>query len=383
MQTYYISRIGGVAAIAALLAAGVFAIGRARADFQFRQQSPGAVARAVALQPGNTEYLALRALQIDYGGGDPRPLLQRAAELNPLSSAPRIRLGLDAEIRGDYATAEKWLLDAARIDRQFEPRWTLANFYFRRQDRQAFWKWMREALAVSYGDRRPAFELCWQTSTDANEILSRAFSGRREALAAYLGWLLETHRTQAIAPVALKLAPDADDRALVLAGDDALLESGDGAGALALWRAMGFAAPGGVYRGNFGDFKSRAAGHGFDWRWNETAGVVHAEIDAPRTMHRISFDGTQPESCELLRQTLLLKRGEHYRLRWQASVNQMESPTGIEWRIGETHAGVGNGTGEMEFVAPADVAQLNLVYQRPNGEARAEGMIELWGVSIR
>ena len=58
------------------------------------------------------------------------------------------------------AGAERWLLDAARVDRQYEPRWTLANFYFRQQKMDDFWKWMRAALEVSYGDRVAAFDLC-------------------------------------------------------------------------------------------------------------------------------------------------------------------------------------------------------------------------------
>lgn len=378
MQTYYISRVGGIAAIGALVIAAIFSVQRAGADFEFRRQTPDTVARAVEREPGNTEYLAFRALQIEYDGGDPRPLLERAAELNPLSSAPRIRLGLDAEVRADSATAEKWLIDAARIDAQFETRWTLANFYFRRGEADEFWRWMRQALQVSYGDRRPAFELCWQMSGDANAIFSRAMPERKEVLASYLSWLMETHRTQAVAQVAMKLAADRDFRALVLSAHDALLASGDGAGAMALWREMGLAAPAGVFRGNF---EGAAIGEGFDWRWNETAGVTHADIDE-RAMHRISFNGQQPEWCELLRQTVLLKRGERYRLRWDASLNQMESPTGIEWRIGDARGNVANGHGEIEFVAPGDVANLTLVYQRPTGEVRAEGSIELWGVGI-
>jgi hypothetical protein len=373
MQVYY-ARIGGVAAIVALFGAALFSLERARADFALRAQSPN----AAAIEPGNTEYLIFRALQVEYDGGDPRPLLQRAAELNPYNSAPRIRLGLDAEIRGDQASAEKWLLDAVRIDRQFEPRWTLANFYFRRGNTNEFWRWMREALAVSYGDRRPAFELCWQMSDDAEEI-SRAMPERSEVLAAYLGWLVETHRTQAVAPVAMKLAADASYRPMVLGGDDALLDAGDAANALALWRAMGFGAPSGIYRGNF---EHGAIGHGFDWHYNEVAGVTHLDIDAARAMHRISFNGRQPESCELMSQRLALRKGEKYRLSWNASIREIALPTGIEWRIGDVRVDVANGAGKIEFTAPSDVSELRLAYQRPAGEVRAEGAAELWDVAV-
>ncbi|HLH39697.1 MAG TPA: hypothetical protein VKX39_11165 [Bryobacteraceae bacterium] len=375
MRMYYISRIAGAASVAGLAAASIFAIERARADFAFRSNSPD----AVRLAPGNTEYLMFRALQIEYDGGDPRPLWERAAELNPLNSAPRIALGLNAEVRGDFASAEKWLLEAARADHQFEPRWTLANFYFRRENSGQFWKWMRAALEVSYGDRRPAFELCWRMSGQPEQILARAIPERPEVLAAYLGWLLETGRPRAIAPVAMKIASIPGDRPLLLAADDALLAAGDGANALSLWRAMGFAAPAGVFRGNF---EPGAIGHGFDWRLNALSGVTHTDIDAPRAMHRIDFDGREPESCELLGQMLLLEKGRRYRLRWNASITGIASPGGFEWRVGEARAAASGGAGELEFIAPAEIADLKLLYQRPPGHARADGRLELWEVHL-
>ena len=52
-----------------------------------------------------------------------------------------------------------------------------------------FWKWLRAALDVSYGDRRPAFDLAWRAS--GPEIAS-AIPDRREVVAAYLGYLLDT-----------------------------------------------------------------------------------------------------------------------------------------------------------------------------------------------
>jgi tetratricopeptide (TPR) repeat protein len=176
---YYGSRI---AALVLALAAAL-AIVRARADAEFRRGTPEAVERAVDLAPSNAEYLLFRALQLDYDGADATPLLERAANLNPMSSTPRIRLGLAAEIRSDNASAEKWFLDAARIDHQFEPRWTLANFYFRRENLPEFWTWLRAALEVSYGDRRPAFDLAWRTGSPAGEI-ARAIPDRGDVVAA-------------------------------------------------------------------------------------------------------------------------------------------------------------------------------------------------------
>ena len=97
------------------------------------------------------------------------------------------------------------MLDAARVDRQFEPRWTLANFYFRRERPDEFWKWMRAALEVSYGDRRLAFDLCWRMTQDADEVLTQAIPDQHDVLAAYLYYVMDQHH-EAVGAVALKLA---------------------------------------------------------------------------------------------------------------------------------------------------------------------------------
>ena len=170
-----IGALAGLLALLGLAAAAWFSVLLARADAEFRKGTPEGVARAVELAPRNTAYLSQHALQIEYEGGDSRPLLEEIARLNPDSSAPRIRLGLDAEVRGDLAGAERWLLEAARVDRQYEPRWTLANFYFRQRKLDRFWKWIRSALEVSYGDRTAAFDLAWAAAPDTRVILCARF----------------------------------------------------------------------------------------------------------------------------------------------------------------------------------------------------------------
>ena len=80
------------------------------------------MAHALEILPDHAGYLLFRAQQMDYDGENSTALLERAARVSPLSSAPRIRLGLAAEARGDFSGAEKWLLEAASMDRQFEPR---------------------------------------------------------------------------------------------------------------------------------------------------------------------------------------------------------------------------------------------------------------------
>lgn len=366
MRVYYTIRI---ALAASLAAAAWISVRSARADFEFRRGTPHAVAAAVALEPANTEYLEFHALQLDYEGSDATPLVERAAQLNPFSSAPRIRLGLAAETRGDFAAAEKWLIEAARVDHQFEPRWTLASYYFRRGKADAFWQWMRDALEISYGDRRPAFDLCWRISSDAEEIFRRAIGDRSEVLAAYVDYLIETRRAAALAAPALKLAAahDPADRATLLAALDALIAANSADPAWELWRAAGFGPV---------TFASPRTGRGFDWQRIEPPGVVHLEIDQPRSMHRITLSGNQPESCELLKRVLKLEAGKPYTLRWQA---QPEFD-GVEWRIAGERAPLREN--HLEFTAPAELVPLVLAYQRPHGEMRVEGSFEIWSVEI-
>jgi hypothetical protein len=78
----------------------------------------------------------------------------------PRASSSWIDAGLEAEQSGDYAGAEHSLLEAARMDRQHLPAWTLANFYFRRGDAARFWPWAQRAAALTYDDLTLLLRLC-------------------------------------------------------------------------------------------------------------------------------------------------------------------------------------------------------------------------------
>jgi hypothetical protein len=376
-----VNRIFAVVALLVISLAGVYSIRLAIADAAFRRQTPEAVARAVEILPNHASYLLLRALQIDYDGGDSTALLERAARVNPASSAARIRLGLAAETRGDFPVAEKWLLDAARVDHQFEPRWTLANFYFRRERANEFWKWMRAALEVSYGDRRLAFDLCWRVTQDAGEVLVRAIPAQHDVLATYLVYVLDQHR-EAIGPASLKLATmrNPSDVPLLEVACDQLLNSGRIGDARELWRQLGHAQAGLITNG---DFATEPRGHGFDWRPAHPPGVTDIPISGA---YRILFSGRQPESCELLRQFVVLQPGKWYSLRWEARTRGFSSPTGIEWTTGVARSVVERSqdwrAGGVEFQAGMALMPISLGYQRPTGQARAEGSVEIRKVSL-
>lgn len=382
---YYVSRIAGVFALAALGVAVWFSIVLARADAYFRGATPESVERAVQIAARNTEYLAQRALQMEYAGTDSGAVTEKIVELNPMASAPRIRLGLSAELSGDAATAERWLLAAAAVDHQFEPAWTLANFYFRADRRDEFWKWIRMALEVSYGDRTPAFELCWRVSSDAIEIGRRAIPDRHEVVAGYLVYLSQTKRIAALPEVARLLAGyhDGADLPLLYWACDQLLDAGD-ARALEVWELAGQKVPVGVFNG---DFATAPLNHGFDWRLVESPGVTHVPLEGA---HRIVLSGREAESVTLLRQTLHIEAGKRYRLRWEARTSGIKSPSGLEWRVGgplhdcrgSVSAGVDWVGGELTCPAAESFPRLELMYQRPPGEARAEGNVELRHVGL-
>ena len=384
---YYVSRVLGCFALLGLALAAFFSFRLAQASAEFSRHSPESVARALEILPHNIDYLSLRALQLEYDGENSAPLLERAAAISPLSSAPRIRLGLAAETRGDFPVAERWLLEAARVDHQFEPRWTLANFYFRQAREIEFWKWMRAALEVSYGDRARAFDLCWRLSQNAKEIFERAIPDQPDVLGAYLVYVLGQHR-DAAGPVAVRLAAIRDPAytALLEAACDTLLDSkndsGNAADAREVWRLLGRPTPRGVTNG---DFAVPPVNHGFDWRLLESPGVSHVHLDP--SGHRIQLSGKQPEACDLLRQIVAVESGKRYELHWETRTQSIASPSGIEWTVAGRRAPVaaaeGWQQGAVSFTAPADLVPITLLYRRPSGQPRAEGFIEIRSVSLK
>lgn len=378
---YYARRIFAVAALSVLAVAAVYSIRLALADAAFRKGTPRSVARALEVLPDRAGYLLFRAQQMEYDGEDSTALLEHAARVNPLSAAPRIRLGLAAEARGDFAGAEKWLLGAARVDRQFEPRWTLANYYFRRGRSAEFWKWMRAALDVSYGDRSLAFDLCWRVSQNAEEVLTQAIPERHEVLGAYLYYVMDLHH-EAVSAAALKLVQlhDRSDLPELETACDLLIDAGKFAEARDLWRQIGHTQTGLIANG---DFATEPSGHGFDWRPSRAKGLAYVPL--PRS-YRIVFSGKQLESTELMLQFVTLQTGKMYSLRWEARTQGFTSPSGIEWTVGVARTALEPAqswrAGSMDFKAEAALLPITLDYHRSTGQARAEGSVEIRAVSL-
>ena len=394
--------------ICLLLVAGYQAVRAAYAEHLFISSSVESVREAIRLAPGRALYRVGLAELLDRAGQDARPPLQAAAALKPGDASIWIRLGLLEEIGNQFQKAEEDLLRAARVSRKHDPRWTLANYYYRREQPDEFWQWAREALLISYGDRTPLFRLCWNMSPDPDTILRRAVPERRPVLMDYASFLAALQEYSAAEHLFGELAAGAEDHEVgyFLAITDRLLELGRMPAALAVWNSLcrrglvrypPLAPETGVVLTN-GSFAARTLAHGFDWRIPSLPGVFVAQMPPPAGW-RISLSGNQPERCVILSQFLPLEAGRNYRLRFRyrsAAAAAFRNPnTGIRWRLYNTGSSggaiaqseplAGDGAGEdgFDFTLPAGGgARLALVYERASGTTRTEGAVTMEYVSV-
>jgi hypothetical protein len=385
------NRWRGVAALPVIPILGLasyWTIRLAVADQLFRANSLPALTRAVRLAPGNAQYFAWLAEYQEAEGFDPNPALATACRLNPFDSSVWIRRGLRAEFEGDYTQAEKFLLEAARIDKLLDPRATLANYYFRRNNSEQFWRWTREALAIGYGDLAPMFRLCWRMSDDPELIRSRAQPPPRP----YLFFLLAENHLAAADPVARELAKSAtpEDAAVLLDFIDRVLARGaNTSSARNVWSALCIRsliplAPSASPLTN-GDFRVAPSSRGFDWRVSQTPDISAVRIN-PRGL-RIDLSGRQPEECELLAQFIPLTPGKTCRLRFSYRTSGAPIESGLQWRILDaSSAPLSSDDGkqaELRFsTREASLARLALEYKRVAGTSRWEGSVTLHDIEL-
>jgi tetratricopeptide (TPR) repeat protein len=391
-----LSRFSASACVACLAFASYWSIRFARADLLYRANTPGAISQAIELDPWNARYRAWQAELEEHEGRDPRPALLAASRLNARDSSIWTRLGLEAEIAGDYARAEEWLLEAARVDRLSGPRITLMHYYFRRGDWAHFWKWSRRALEMSYGDAAPLFRLCWTASQDAGVIRSRAIPDRPAVLVQYLGFLLSEGRLDAAGPVSFDVLrfADPDQARLLMDYCDRLIERGKVAPALAVWNAMcrrkltpypPLAPESGSLLTN-GDFAAVPLRRGFDWHFAQLTEVAVARLTSPAGL-QFALSGKQAERCELLWQYLPVVPHRLYRLRWWWRTLGMPADAGIRWQALNAATSQPPGenwqSAELTFASgEAALARLSLVSEREAGTARPEGSVFVRNVTL-
>ena len=374
-----------------LSAFGVFSSLRlALADRYFRQQDLAAVEHAVRLAPSNARYRVWLADLQDHEGNDPTPELRRAAQVNPLDSSAWIQMGLRAELLGNTTIGERDLLHAAKVDKQYDPRWTLANFYFRQQRPAEFWESIRQVLTFDQIDLRPAFDLCWNFTNDAAQI-ARALPQSEPVLRQYLAYTIATTRPEAAADAAKDVLEHfAGQNAALLAYYCRWTGSVEIWNALCRRRLVPFP-PTDPAKGQTltdGDFTVKPeiteAPRVFEWTMPPAAEIYATRLSPGL---RLSLSGNQPEKCELLAQSVPVSPNRAYRLRFEYQTASLPPKTGLHWNAQETQSDLAASeewrTSEMLFHSTSEnLARLILAYARVPGTTRAEGSISIRGLKL-
>ena len=330
--------------------------------------------------------------------------LERAVLLNPAAWQAWVRLGSRAEAAGDFPHAEYSYRQAAAANRQFQPAWMLANYFFRRDNRQEFSIWAGRALRMSYGDPRPIFELC-RRADDSPAIVLDAAAGRPGLLRLYLAYLTSEGKLEAAGETARRLAPVAgsDDLPNLVAYCGRVLDSGTAEGALGVWnelcrrRLLPYAplAPGEGRSLTNGEFAGAPLSLGFDWRLVPWNGVSSVRLPDPACL-RITLSGEQPESCQLLTQTVPVEPGRRYRLGFEFRTPGMPPATGLRWRVygspdnselAEVPSELAAADWrhqELSFATGANcrLARLVLEYRQPRDAEPIEGSLWLRHISL-
>lgn len=358
--------------------AALAAIRLAIADTISRRETVGTISRAIALEwPVPDAELELTLAEVDPQHA--REALDLAAKANPQSSAVWIALGLLEEAGGEPSHAEHSLKRAAQVDRQYLPAWTLANFYFRRADRDQFWGWADRAAALVYDDFRPLLGLADQFEPDPGRMLAH-FHDARRLRPTYLDFLIGAKRLDAAQQVAREMAEDRANDPYLIALADRQLRAGNALAAIELWNiASGFPVidPSARRILTNGDLRRAPLNLGFDWRVGQIDGVFQTWKPSELIF---TLSGSQPEACVLLQQTIDLPRG-HFRLRFDY-LSPDGSTTGVRWALDNSEGPpIESGSRWMEgtFDLPRveGLRDLKLTYRREPGTTRTEGRIEL------
>jgi len=382
------------AIVAAICAYGIWCSwALARADHLARINTVDSLRAAIRLEPDSwSDYMHL-ALRDDTHAVE---LLETAIKLDPYNAQADIELGLRFEAAGDNQRAEALLLSAYAVDDTFLPRWTLANFYFRRNDMPSFWMWARRAAEMPSGNMRPLFEMCWRVSPDPNEITRRILNGNPDLIRQYIPFLLDKNEPQAaagIAPRLLHAGDPASDDPQMFAIVDRLIASNDGEAAKALWNAMmekhwivaDATAP------NNPKFARDPLPVGFDWALSSNDGL-HS-WPGPSGLET-EFSGIQPEDCIIAEQAVVLSPG-NYEFDYSYRTDQIPPGTGVRWQILSSDSAAplkespdlssqAMTTDGFAFSVPpgTSMVRLRLHYQRALGTPRISGTLVISSVQI-
>ncbi len=378
-------------AVILLVGAGGAALCRGLADWGLRSGSVAGVALARRLTPHNAASFVTDPSDVSA--------LACAVAVNPRLASVWIELGLQAETSGDLPKAEKCLLAAARASRAYEPNWSLANFYFRRNDPERFWPWARKAAEMAYLPQTALFRLSLRLGRDPVLVLERVLPKHPGVLAQYLGFLLQEDLLDGAGRAFDELLPLAnrEHARLFAVYCERLLEAGRVDAAVTVWNAscergiLPFA-PLDPSRGRSltnGGFDHPPGAGGFDWRVAGANGLTTGLTESPRAL-RITLSGKQAERIRILQQALPVQPGRRYRLTCWARGMGAPRQSGLRWIVEPWNGSREIAAAEMQaeeaswrqstfdFEVPDNVnlVRLALDYRRTQGSTRIEG--DLW-----
>jgi hypothetical protein len=375
------------------------------ADLWARRNQPDSTRLAMRVMPSDGAFPAQLADEI-YAL-DPvsaKSLLQRAVQLNRYDAPSWLQLGLLSEAGDDLPGAEKALLQAASVDATFLPSWTLANFYFRRENTARFWYWARKAAQMDADDAGPLFRLAWYVSPNAGEIASRLQISRPGLAVQFVSFLIAQGDPTAVTEAASRLlaANSEENTQTVIGVCDWLIANKRPDLAFPLWN--GLAARGQIAYAPLaadstdavtnGKFGKSPLSRGFDWHLNTVEGVSSFLNVNPNALG-FEFSGGEPNGFLLMDQTAPVRERKEYVLVVNYETSGIAPGSGLEWSVADSRSGTvlartgslsaeQGGKAKACFAAPDGAAfvHLSLLYQRQPGTVRVEGKLALKEVRL-
>jgi len=366
----------------------------ARADYLFHLDTEESLREAIAIVPDQPRYYArLAQHETDHA----ERLLEKALSISRYDSQATIDLALLKEARGDYGSAEKLLLNAYAIDKTYLTRWTLANFYIRRDNMPEFWHWAHKAAEMPAEDIQALFQLCWRAAPDTSLISEKVLTADPQVTRQFIRFLLNRNELQAAASLATQLiargraAPDAP---VLYALIDRLLTAGHAQAALDVWGALRNSGwvpsdAGVPYNSSFSRPPEPVA---FDWH------IYPADGLQPRMGQNgleVEFSGRQPENCTIGEQVLALGSGAHI-LTYRYRTSGIAPDTGLAWKIADAKSGAVLATSHdmssaeyredsVDFPTsdPLTLVRLRLEYHRALGTSRFTGTADVGNVKLK
>lgn len=359
----------------------------------FRLDTQESIRSAIRLVPDAPNYY-MRLAQLDKNHSG--EMLEAALRLNPYNAQGSIELALRYEAEGDYGRAERMMLQAFAVDKTYLPRWSLANFYLRRNDLPAFWMWVRKAAEMPADEIGSLFELCWRVSPDPDKIAASVLTDDPRVIRQYLIFLLVTDRAHFSANVAsrlLRFGSAETDRAMILTVVNRLAEEDRQSAASNLWRELGrqrwvvqdSSVP------NNAAFAREPLPVIFDWSRPSYPGL--SSTVGPSGLEA-EMSGLQPEECIIAEQTLILDPGK-YVLNYSYRTVDVLPATGIEWQVVDVKSGsvvansrdlssntLTNTTFAFKVAQDVRLVRLRLIYRRALGSTRVAGTLRVVSTEI-